>query len=43
VTYSVGGNPGTGARKGAITVAGQTFAIKQKGNVANGSSRGGKP
>jgi Beta-propeller repeat/Viral BACON domain/Putative binding domain, N-terminal len=44
VTYSVGANAGTASRKGTITIAGQTFAIKQKGNVgASHGSGGGKP
>lgn len=43
VTYSVAANPGTASRKGTITIAGQIFAIKQKGNVSNGGSGGGKP
>jgi hypothetical protein len=43
VTYSVGANPGAVSRKGTITIARQTFANKQKGNVANGGSDGGKP
>jgi hypothetical protein len=32
VNYSVGANPGPSGRAGTITVAGQTFAVKQKGN-----------
>jgi hypothetical protein len=43
VTYSVDANPGSTSRKGTITVAGQTFTIKQKGNVSSGGSGGGKP
>jgi photosystem II stability/assembly factor-like uncharacterized protein len=44
VTYSVGANAGTASRNGTITIAGQTFAIKQKGNVApSHGSGGGKP
>jgi hypothetical protein len=35
VSYSVAGNPGAAARKGTITIAGQTFSIKQKGNVSS--------
>lgn len=31
VSYSVAANPGTGGRKGTITVAGKTFSVKQKG------------
>lgn len=44
VTFSVGANAGTASRKGTITIAGQTFAVKQKGNVAaSHGSGGGKP
>jgi alpha-N-arabinofuranosidase len=32
VSYSVAANPGARGRKGTITIAGQTFAVKQKGN-----------
>ncbi|MEN3331631.1 MAG: hypothetical protein V7641_996 [Blastocatellia bacterium] len=32
VTFSVAANPGTLTRKGTIAIAGQSFAIKQKGN-----------
>jgi len=32
VSYSVTANPGGPARKGAITIAGQTFAVNPKGN-----------
>jgi Putative binding domain, N-terminal/Viral BACON domain len=32
VTFSVAANPGTPARKGTITIAGQVFSIKQQGN-----------
>jgi hypothetical protein len=32
VSYSVAANPGARGRKGTITIAGQTFSIKQKGN-----------
>jgi photosystem II stability/assembly factor-like uncharacterized protein len=31
VNYSVATNPGTGGRKGNITIAGKMFAVKQKG------------
>lgn len=31
VNYAVAPNPGPGGRKGTITVAGRTFAVKQKG------------
>ena len=43
VNYLVGHNPSTAARKATMTIAGQTFSIKQKGNVSNGSSGGKKP
>jgi hypothetical protein len=44
VTYSVGANAGAASRNGTITIAGQTFAIKQKGNAAaSHGSGGGKP
>jgi photosystem II stability/assembly factor-like uncharacterized protein len=42
VTYSVGANPGTAARKGTIAIADRVFVIKQKGNASSGSI-GGKP
>ncbi len=32
VTYSVGANTGAAGRNGTITIAGQTFSVKQKGN-----------
>jgi len=32
VSYSVAPNPGVRGRKGTITIAGQIFAVKQKGN-----------
>lgn len=32
VNYSVAPNPGASGRKGTITIGGQTFAVKQKGN-----------
>jgi hypothetical protein len=32
VNYSVGANSGASGRAGTITVAGQKFAVKQKGN-----------
>jgi hypothetical protein len=31
VTYTVGANPGSGGRKGTLTIAGHTVAVKQKG------------
>jgi hypothetical protein len=44
VTYSVDANAGAASRNGTITIAGQTFAIKQKGNAAaSHGSGGGKP
>jgi hypothetical protein len=35
VKYSVAVNPGAAARKGTITIAGQTISIKQKGNASS--------
>lgn len=32
VTFSVAANPGSAARKGTITIAGQVFSVKQKGS-----------
>jgi hypothetical protein len=32
VSYTVDANPNTAGRKGTITVAGQTFSVKQKGS-----------
>jgi hypothetical protein len=31
-SYTVAANPGTGGRKGTITIGGQVFAVKQKGS-----------